>query len=72
VVQVTALRSKRDADAIAARLARRGYSAFVLDPQPGSTRFYRVRVGPFADQAAAHQAVERLTREEKFKPWIAR
>jgi DedD protein len=72
VVQVTALRQRQEAAAIATRLAGRGYKAFVLDPQPGSTSLYRVRVGPFAERAEADETVKRLTREEQFNPWISR
>jgi cell division septation protein DedD len=72
VVQVTALRQRQEAAAIARRLSQRGYKAFVLDPQPGSTPLYRVRVGPFTERSDAEQVVERLTREEQFNPWISR
>jgi cell division septation protein DedD len=72
IVQVTALKKRGEAQAIATRLASRGYKAYVLDPQPGSTVLYRVRVGPFADRADAEQIVKRLTSEEQFKPWISR
>jgi cell division septation protein DedD len=72
VVQVTALRQKPEAEAIANRLSSRGYKAFVLDPQPGSTPLYRVRVGPFSDRSDAEQTVKRLSREEQFNPWISR
>jgi cell division septation protein DedD len=71
-VQVTALRKRAEADAVAQRLVTRGYKAFVLDPQPGSTVLYRVRVGPFAQLADAEQTVKRLSSEEQFKPWISR
>jgi cell division septation protein DedD len=49
-----------------------GYRAFVLDPQPGSTPLFRVRVGPFAERAEAEQTMERLAREEQFNPFISR
>lgn len=72
VVQVTALKNKGEADAIAKRLGGRGYKAFVLDPQPGVNAFYRVRVGPFDDRGDAEQVMKRLATEEQFKPWISR
>jgi cell division protein FtsN len=72
VVQVTALRQRTEAASIASRLSGRGYKAFVLDPQPGSTSLYRVRVGPFAQRTEAEETVKRLAREEQFNPWISR
>jgi cell division septation protein DedD len=72
IVQVTALKKRDEAQAVADRLVRRGYKAFVLDPQAGSTPLYRVRVGPFAEKAEAERIVKRLAREERFKPWISR
>jgi len=44
----------------------------VLDPQKGTTPLYRVRVGPYAQRAEAEQAVKRLAKEGKFKPWVSR
>jgi cell division septation protein DedD len=72
IVQVTALRQRAEAQAIADRLVRKGYQAFVLDPQAGSTQLYRVRVGPYAERAEAERVVTRLAREERFNPWISR
>jgi DedD protein len=72
VVQVAALRQRKEAEAVADRLVNRGYQAFVAEPQPGATPFYRVRVGPFVHRAEAEQIVKRLTQEEQFKPWITR
>jgi cell division septation protein DedD len=72
IVQVTALRRKDEADAVAQRLTGKGYKAFVLGPQAGSTQLYRVRVGPFSDRGDAERVLKRLSAEEQFKPWISR
>lgn len=72
IVQVTALRQRDEAQALAKRLGQKGYQAFVLDPQKGTTPLYRVRVGPYAQRAEAEQAVKRLAKEGKFKPWVSR
>lgn len=71
-VQVTALREKKDAEAIARRLVSRGYEAYVLDAEPGQAPLYRVRVGSYADRREAERVLRRLEQEEKFKPWITR
>jgi cell division septation protein DedD len=72
LVQVTALRQRDEAQALAKRLSQKGYQAFVLDPQKGTTPLYRVRVGPYAQRSEAEQAVKRLAKEGKFKPWVSR
>ncbi|MGE3844636.1 MAG: SPOR domain-containing protein [Vicinamibacterales bacterium] len=72
VVQVSALRQRQEAQAIASRLAGRGYKAFVMDPQSGAPAYYRVRVGPFGDRADAERTAKRLADEEQFKPFISR
>jgi cell division septation protein DedD len=73
VVQVTAVRSRQEAESIVQRLKLRDYAAFVFVPD-GADRlgFYRVRVGPFATRAEAEAVSLRLEREEKYKPWITR
>jgi cell division septation protein DedD len=48
-VQIAAYRTRSDADALAARLKRRGYDARVV----GEAAPYRVRVGSFATRAGA-------------------
>lgn len=57
-VQIAAYRSRGDADALAARLARRGYEARVI----GTTAPFRVRVGHFATRAGAAEMQRILSR----------
>lgn len=71
-VQVTALKSKADADAIAQRLQGRGYRAYVVAPEGGGQVIYKVRVGMNMDRPEAEQIMARLKSEEKFQPWITR
>lgn len=73
VVQVTAVRSRTEADSIATRLKRKGYAAFVFVPD-GTDQLgvFRVRIGPFATRREADDVARRLEREEKYKPWITR
>jgi cell division septation protein DedD len=73
VVQVTAVRSREEADSIVQRLKLKDYPAFVFVPDGADhLGFYRVRVGPFATRAEADAVSLRLEREEKYKPWITR
>jgi DedD protein len=71
-VQLVALRDRSDADAVAKRLAAKGYSAYVVMPGPGGTPVYRVQVGRFKTRAEAEKTAARLRSEEQFKPWVTR
>ena len=72
VIQVAALREHGDADAIANRLASKGYSAFVVAPGAATPTMYRVRVGKFKTKREAETVAAKLQKEEQFKPWITR
>jgi cell division septation protein DedD len=72
VVQVAAVPDRRQADAIAGRLAGKGYPSFVSTSGTGSTRMFRVRVGKYSDRREAQSVAVRLQKEEQFKPWITR
>jgi len=71
-VQVTALKNKPEADAIAQRLQARGYKAYVVAPGAGGQVIYKVRVGVNMQRQEADTVMRRLQNEEKFKPWITR
>ena len=71
-VQVTALKNKPEADAIAQRLQTRGYKAYVVAPGAGGQVIYKVRVGMNMQRQEADKVMRRLQNEEKFKPWITR
>ncbi len=70
-VQVAALNVRSEADAIARRLAAKGYAAYVVTPANGTSMF-RVRVGKFGSRREAESVAARLQKEEQFKPWITR
>jgi cell division protein FtsN len=66
-VQVASYREKRDAQALAGRLAGKGYQAFVAEAVlPGKGRWYRVRVGRFGTRSEAASFGESLKRNERF------
>jgi cell division septation protein DedD len=69
-VQVAALNARGEADAIARRLASKGYASYVVPPGNGAV-MYRVRVGHFKTRRDAEPVFEKL-KEEQFKPWITR
>ncbi|HTV02555.1 MAG TPA: SPOR domain-containing protein [Luteitalea sp.] len=70
-VQVTALKNRPEADAVAKRLQSRGYQAYVVGPGGGQV-IYKVRVGMNMQRPEADKVMRRLQSEEKFKPWITR
>lgn len=53
-LQVAALKKESDALELATRLQKKKFPAFVLSPQ--SDKYFRVQVGPYADQKAADAA----------------
>jgi cell division septation protein DedD len=71
-VQVTALKNRPEADAIAQRLQARGYKAYVVAPAAGGQVIYKVRVGMNMQRQEADKVMRRLQNDEKFKPWITR
>ena len=71
-IQVSAYRERRDADALAGRLAGKGYKAYVVAPSDGAPPLFRVRVGKFDEQREADRVAARLKKEEKLDPWIVR
>ena len=58
VLQVAALTKESDALALEATLKKKRFPAMVLSPQ--ADKFYRVQVGPYADQKAADAAKKGL------------
>ena len=71
-VQIAALNVRSEAEAIAKRLASKGYAAYVLSPADGTPTVYRVRVGKFPTRREAETVASKLQKEEQFKPWVTR
>lgn len=73
-VQITAVKSREEADAVVRHLKAKGYDAFVVVPEAGDRLgVFRVRVGSFKDKRQADILAQRLLSEEKrYKPWVTR
>ena len=71
-VQIAALNIRSEADAIAKRLASKGYAAYVMNPATGTPQIYRVRIGNFGSRREAETVATKLEKEEQFKPWVTR
>lgn len=66
VVQVSAVKSSRDAKALQARLEAKGWPVRVV--REGG--YSKVQVGPFAKRSEADAAERRLKREDRLSTWV--
>lgn len=71
-VQVQAVNSREEADAIARRLNAKKYPAFVTQTGSGNLVKYRIRVGKYEKKQDAENMKATLERKEQFKPWVTR
>jgi cell division septation protein DedD len=59
--QIGAVRKSSDAEKLLDEAKKKGFRAFILAPPPGDPNpFYRVRVGPFADDQEAENIKRQL------------
>jgi cell division septation protein DedD len=70
-LQVAALRTKQDAEALVDILKTRGYPVFLVTPEyaHAEDNLFRVQVGPFRSRADADKVHDKLV-QEGFKPFI--
>jgi cell division septation protein DedD len=70
-LQVVALRSKQDAEALVDILKGRGYPVFLVTPEyaHADDNLFRVQVGPFKTREDAEKVRAKLA-QEGFKPFI--
>lgn len=73
VVQLAALNSRSEADAMVKRLSAKGYEAFVQAPAENAPAIFRVRVGNYSTRSEAETAAARLQKEGQLRvtPWVA-
>jgi hypothetical protein len=69
LLQVAALTQENNALAMAEALRKKNFPAFVL--KPSADRYYRVRVGPYADTESAHLA-KRMLQKRGFQAIVKR
>jgi cell division septation protein DedD len=69
-VQVGAMRSRAGAESVVKELSAKGYDAYLVVPQAGSS-LYRVRVGRYRDRRDAEELKRRLEKEN-YQPLITR
>lgn len=70
-LQVAALRTKQDAEALVGILKARGYPVFMVTPEyaHADDNLFRVQVGPFKTREDADKVRNKLS-QEGFKPFI--
>jgi len=70
-LQVAALRTKQDAEALVNILKGRGYPVFMVSPEyaHADDNLFRVQVGPFKTRDDADKVRDKLT-QEGFKPFV--
>ena len=70
-LQVAALRTKQDAEALVDILKTRGYPVFLVTPEyaHADDNLFRVQVGPFKTRDDADKVRNKLS-QEGFKPFI--
>ncbi len=69
-VQVFSSHDKAQADKVMARLVRAGFEAFLSPAQMEDRVMYRVRIGPFAERAAADRVATQVRAKTRLETWI--
>ncbi len=73
MLQVASYRDRDSAARLLGELTAAGYTGTVVRADLGDRGvWFRVRVGPYGTEAAAGQALERLTQERKLKGFVVR
>ena len=73
LLQVASYRDRDSAARLLGELTAAGYTGTVVRADLGDRGvWFRVRVGPYGTEAAARQALERLTLERKLKGFVVR
>ncbi len=66
-VQIAAAPARDVADVLAERLKGAGYDSYVVPAQVKGQTFYRVRIGPLAEQKEAESLRQSLARQEEYR-----
>ncbi len=70
VIQVFSTPDAAQANKLLRRLGEGGYPAFLLEESLQGRKTYRVRVGPYRQEAKARQIADELRREYRLETWI--
>ncbi len=70
VIQVFSSADKEQADRVKDGLVEHGFAAFLSPIDKDGQTMYRVRIGPFANRAAAEPVADKVRKEQKLDTWI--
>jgi cell division septation protein DedD len=70
VIQVFSSADKEQADRVKDGLVGHGFAAFLSPIDKDGQTMYRVRIGPFANRAAAEPVADKVRKEQKLDTWI--
>ncbi len=70
VIQVFSTPDAAQADKLVRRLGDGGYPAFLIEESVRGRTTYRVRVGPYQQEARAQQIADQLRREYRLETWV--
>ncbi len=70
-MQLAALNSRGEADAMAKRLNGQGLRSIRAGARRGAPSIFRVRVGNYHDAGEAETVAAKIEKEGQFKPWVA-
>ena len=70
VIQVFSTNNADQADQLVRRLGEGGYPAFLVEESIQGRTTFRVRVGPYEQEARARKIAEELRREYRLETWI--
>ncbi len=70
VIQVFSTLDAEQADKLVRRLGNGGYPAFLVEESLQGRTTYRVRVGPYEQDAKAQKIAEQLRRDYRLETWI--
>jgi DedD protein len=70
VIQVFSTLDATQADKLVRRLGEGGYPAYLVEESLQGRTTYRVRVGPYEEEASAQRVADELRREYRLETWI--
>lgn len=70
IVQVFSTHDEAQARKVRSQVEGEGYTAFISPVDQPEGKFYRVRIGPFAEKARAERAARGIKKKFKLETWV--
>lgn len=71
-VQVGSFFSEKEANFLAVKLKKRGYSSSIAEVKNSDKTYYKVRIGSFASREEAKKMANEIEKKENLKPFITK